>query len=149
VRLFAKQGAKTIHHFAHEGDSNRKGGLQTTFHLAVKSILTEERRMMLPALEVVEIARDELGRSQAGCRATPSKAVAFDRVCEEVRFGGFDPDTLAELGGPGSVDRGRSSSRRRRCQAHQGQDGGSCMHGGPPLGHASRMAIGIVECNPC
>ena len=97
--LVAKQGAKTIHHFAHQGGTDCKGGLQTALHLAAKAILSEERHMRLPALEAVEIAKDGLGRAHEGRRSIASKTVAFDRVFEEKRFGGLIPDILAEIDG--------------------------------------------------
>lgn len=97
--MVAKQGAKTIHHFAHEGGSDCKGGLETALHLAAKAILSKERWMCLPELPVEESANDGLGRPHKARRAIAPKMVTFDQVFEESRFGGMVPDLRAEIDG--------------------------------------------------
>lgn len=97
-RMVAKQGSQTVHHFAHEGGSDCKGGLQTALHLAAKAILAREKRMRLPALTVVEKAKDASGRKHEASRSIAAKSVAFDEVMEETRFGSVIPDILAKAG---------------------------------------------------
>lgn len=97
-RLVAKQGTETAHHFAHEGGSSCKGGLQTALHLAAKAILSREKRMVLPALRITASASHAGGRSHEATASLASRAVAFSEVSEEVRFGGVIPDLLAKVG---------------------------------------------------
>ncbi len=97
-RLMAKQGAKTAHHFAHEGGSECTGGVQTALHLAAKVILTREKRMVLPALCVTASASDADGISHRATASLASKQVVFNEISEEVRFGSVIPDILAKVG---------------------------------------------------
>jgi len=97
-RLIAKQGAETAHHFAHEGGSDCKGGVQTALHLAAKSILSNEKRMVLPELRVTATTSDANGRPHEFTVPLASKAVVFDEVSEEVRFGNMIPDIWAKVG---------------------------------------------------
>jgi hypothetical protein len=97
-RLIAKQGAATAHHFAHKGESNCTGSVQTTLHLAAKEIISREKRMVLPALLVEAIATDARGGAHQSVASLPSKEVTFEDVFEETRFGRIIPDIQAKVG---------------------------------------------------
>lgn len=97
-RMVAKQGPKTVHHFAHEGGSDCAGGLQTALHRAAKAILSQEKHMLLPELKVFEAAKDGAGRSHEASRSIAPKKVAFDEVIEETRFGSVVPDIVGKIG---------------------------------------------------
>lgn len=99
AKLIAKQGPVTVHHFAHEGDSDCRGAGETSLHLAAKAILEKERRMLLPAVEERAEASDASGRRHVAQRFIPSKLVPFDSVSAEVRLGGVIPDIVATVGG--------------------------------------------------
>ena len=99
-RMVAKQGAITIHHFAHEGGSDCAGGLQTTLHLAAKAVLSKERRMVLPGLTLTATAHDTQGVAHTvSVEAFPSQSVVFDEVTEEKRLGNIIPDLICKTGG--------------------------------------------------
>ena len=97
-RLVAKQGKTTIHHFAHVGGSDCVGGVETALHLAAKKIISKERRMVLPSVEVQAEVKDLSGRSHTSKQSIPPKAVSFDKVCEEVPLDGIIPDIIAYAG---------------------------------------------------
>lgn len=97
-RLVAKQGARTIHHFAHEGGSDCNGGLQTTLHLAAKALLVRDKKMLLPPLIVTASALDSRGLRHEAQRTVPSKLVIFDEVLDEVSFGSMIPDIIGKIG---------------------------------------------------
>ncbi|OIR11911.1 hypothetical protein GALL_67680 [mine drainage metagenome] len=97
-RLVAKQGTETAHHFSHEGGSDCKGGVQTALHLAAKSILSKEMKMILPALLVRAVALDKAGKMHEGTFELPSQEILFSEVSEEVRFGNVIPDIAAKVG---------------------------------------------------
>lgn len=97
--LIARQGAKTVHHFAHAGGSECKRGVQTALHLAAKTILVREKRMRLPALSVMEAVKDGAGKPHTGERGIIAKTVDFEEVREEVHLGAVVPDIVAMVGG--------------------------------------------------
>lgn len=97
-RMVAKQGPKTVHHFAHEGGSDCAGGLQTALHRAAKAILSQEKRMRLPELKVLEEAKDGAGRTHEASRTLAPKTIAFDKVIDETRFGSVVPDIMGKIG---------------------------------------------------
>lgn len=97
-RLVAKQGAKAIHHFAHEGGSDCKGGLQTALHLAAKEVLVRERRMMLPKLDATASVVDMYGGKVFGFATMPERLVHFDDVFEETKFEDMIPDIMGKIG---------------------------------------------------
>lgn len=99
ARLIAKQGKNTVHHFAHEGDSDCVKGVETALHLAAKEILARERRMMLPDLTEQASAKDSSGRHHLAKRSISSKSVSFDTVSAEVWLGGARPDIIATVRG--------------------------------------------------
>jgi hypothetical protein len=99
-RMVAKQGAITIHHFAHEGGSDCAGGLQTTLHLAAKAVLSRERRMVLPELTLTATARDAQGLTHTVSeKVLSARSVMFDEVTEEKRLGDIVPDLICKIGG--------------------------------------------------
>lgn len=97
--LVAKQGVRTTHHFAHEGDSDCAGGVETALHLAAKEILSHELRMVVPEVYAPAEAMDSSGRVHQSKRALPAKTVSFESVSAEVRLGGVVPDIVATVGG--------------------------------------------------
>lgn len=99
ARLVAKQGHETAHHFAHEGGSGCPGALETSLHLAAKTILMRERRMALPDVVAVAEAPDVQGVLHSATRTLKSKAVMFDEVRAEVRRGRVIPDIVASVQG--------------------------------------------------
>lgn len=99
ARLVAKQGAKTVHHFAHEGGTDCVSGVETALHLAAKELLARERRMSLPALMEQADAKDSSGCSHSAKRSIASKTVSFDAVSVEVWLDGARPDIVATVGG--------------------------------------------------
>lgn len=99
-RMIAKQGAITIHHFAHEGGSDCAGGLQMTLHLAAKAVLLKERRMTFPGLILTATAHDAQGGAHTvSVEAFPPRSVVFDEVTEEKRLGDIIPDLICKVGG--------------------------------------------------
>ena len=97
-RLIAKHGSETAHHFAHEGGSECASALESALHLAAKTVLLRERRIVVPALEVEAEARDASGLQHiARCRL-PSATITLDAVSEEVWLDGFRPDIVAKTG---------------------------------------------------
>lgn len=88
-----------MHHFAHEGDSECAGGLQTALHLAAKSVLSKERRMVLPGLTLTATAYDAEGNAHT-VSETPfsDQTVVFDAVKEERRLGDIIPDLICMMG---------------------------------------------------
>ena len=47
--LYARQGQKRQHHFAHIGDYNCKGAYETMLHILAKKVLSEAGQIMLPS----------------------------------------------------------------------------------------------------
>lgn len=99
-RMVAKQGAITIHHFAHEGGSDCAGGLETTLHLAAKAVLSRERRMVLPALTLTAKVRDaQRIEHHVTEEMISAQSVVFDEVTEEKRLGDIIPDLICKVDG--------------------------------------------------
>ena len=97
--LIARQGNETTHHFAHVGNSDCITGAETSLHLAAKSILQRERRMILPPVVAEGFAVDAAGISRSAVKSIPEKMIAFDEIETEVRQNGFVPDIVAKVGG--------------------------------------------------
>lgn len=98
-RMVAKQGAITIHHFAHEGGSDCAGGLETTLHLAAKALLSKERRLVLPEASAWVEIRDGNGRSrEVRGKILSAESIIFDEVVEEKRLGSIIPDLICKAG---------------------------------------------------
>lgn len=87
-----------VHHFAHEGDSDCKGALETALHLAAKEILSRELRMILPPVVESAKVKDIAGIYHEAIRMLRAKSVVFDSISQEVNLGKIVPDLLAIVG---------------------------------------------------
>lgn len=97
-RLIAKHGSDQAHHFAHEGSSDCATAMESALHMAAKTILLREHRIVVPALEVEAEARDAANRPHTAKARLPSAAVTLDDVTEEAWMDGFRPDIVAQAG---------------------------------------------------
>lgn len=98
--MVAKKGPIKIHHFAHDGGSDCARGLQTMLHLVAKEILSKERQMVLPELELLIEVLDASGRSRkVKGKALAIQSVMFDEVTLEKRLGDIIPDVICKFGG--------------------------------------------------
>lgn len=58
ARLVAKKGEVQVWHFAHESNANCHGALESSIHIAVKRIISQEKRMRLPPCNVLRYPDD-------------------------------------------------------------------------------------------
>ena len=96
-QLVAKQGQKTIHHFAHASGSDCATGLETALHLAAKEILVREKRMQLPGL-YERVEEVHVHGTYGDDDSTKGQMVRFDSVRDEVWLGGIIPDIVCTAG---------------------------------------------------
>ena len=130
ARLIAKQSdAGRAWHFAHYSTVACKGGYESAMHLAVKKVIEDEKRLMLPACSVLRYHEDAVDYSfpqkdlcigpykyttataeelenmsqdindDIGCCHLPSKLIAFDSVIAEQNEGNIRPDLIGIVGG--------------------------------------------------
>ncbi|MGX8679621.1 MAG: competence protein CoiA family protein [Sphaerochaetaceae bacterium] len=50
-KLIARKGKVRSYHFAHQSDSNCNAGYQTSLHLLAKEIISEDKKVFIPAVE--------------------------------------------------------------------------------------------------
>lgn len=123
AKLVAKKGPKQAHHFAHHKDANCAHALESSIHLAVKTIIEREMAMQVPACVVMrkpddspppmyrydlptvppyyyaEKLREEWAvREVAGVAGTSAKLQRFDAVLVERQQGDIRPDLIAIQG---------------------------------------------------
>lgn len=123
AKLVAKKGPKQAHHFAHRKDANCAHALESSIHLAVKTIIEREMAMQVPACVVMrkpddspppmhrydvptippyyyaEKLHDEWAvREVAGVAGTSAKRQRFDAVLVERQQGDIRPDLIAIQG---------------------------------------------------
>lgn len=92
--LIAKKGVKVVWHFAHEGEAC-DNGLETAIHLMAKQILADERRVSLPAVEVVVSAFDAYRQEKKlSRRIAPPTIVEYRDVRLEVSRDNRRPDAV-------------------------------------------------------
>jgi len=65
ARLIAKQGDVQAWHFAHESNASCQGALESSMHIAVKRVIAQEMRMLLPPCNVLRYPDDT--RLQFAC----------------------------------------------------------------------------------
>ena len=93
VSLIAKQGAKTVHHFAHFNGSQCKYAVETALHLMAKEILFEEKKIMLPPVRV------RVSRHAAELEIFKKQIVEFDKVTLENKIDNIVPDIIIKKEG--------------------------------------------------
>lgn len=123
AKLVAKKGPKQAHHFAHHKDANCANALESSIHLAVKTLIEREMAMQVPACVVMrkpddspppmhsydvptippyyyaEKSREEWAvREMAGVAGTSAKRQRFDAVLVERQQGDIRPDLIAIQG---------------------------------------------------
>lgn len=124
AKLVAKKGPKQTHHFAHDKGANCANALESSIHLAVKTIIERERQLLAPACIVLRRPDDSAppmmwtdiptvepyyyvtqphydwaSRVVAGVAGTPSpKLLEFDGVLVERQEGNIRPDLIGLLG---------------------------------------------------
>lgn len=98
--LIAKKGRKRRHHFAHTGESDCDGGVETILHKLAKELVAQ-----LPSIALPEY-RFQCAYSYRGYRITPparvivpARRVPIDRVCIEEPIGPIIPDLIIEREG--------------------------------------------------
>lgn len=92
--LVAKKGKKMMHHFAHHAGHNCEFGYESSLHLAAKEILSNAKKIILPAVYVSfpdSYKKDEL--------VYAAKEILIDKVELERRFGDIIPDVVVYAGG--------------------------------------------------
>ena len=90
-RLVAKKGSRKAHHFAHEGDQNCVGALETMAHFLAKQVIADAGWVMTPPFAARHYAAWRLIESE--------RRLDFDSVTLEVWQQGFRPDLIAEHAG--------------------------------------------------
>lgn len=95
-RLIAKKGNKMTHHFAHKANSECLSGYQTSLHLLAKDILLEEKRILLPK---VEIHFNDHGGSYKEVLISDEVLIEIDNVVLEKKQGEIIPDVIAYCAG--------------------------------------------------
>lgn len=92
--LVAKKGTKVMHHFAHHSGSTCEYGYETSLHLMAKDILSQTKKITIPA---VYVEFPDSDRSPQLYRA--AQEVTIDRVVLEQRYDNFIPDVALHIGG--------------------------------------------------
>lgn len=87
--LVAKKGKKQMHHFAHHSGHNCEHGYESSLHLAAKEILSQSKRLTLPAVYLS--FPDLYKKDELLC---PAKEIQIDRVELEQRFEDIVPDVV-------------------------------------------------------
>lgn len=97
-RLQAHQGQQRTPYFSHYRGSDCGAGYETALHLLAKNILLEEKKILLPELEVtsdisiaIAIANTRLEREVL---VKPWKRITIDSVDLEKRIGEIIPDVI-------------------------------------------------------
>lgn len=93
--LVAKKGNRMIHHFAHKANSECIYGYQTSLHLLAKDILLEEKRILLPKVQINFYAHDG---SHKEVEISNEKFLELDNVVLEKKQGEIIPDVIAYCG---------------------------------------------------
>lgn len=90
ARVQARQGAKNRHHFAHLGDAECSGGLETSIHFTAKQIIEAEKKLWLPAA----IAFPFYPHNMRPIRAVKSQMLTVERVEVEASLNDIRPDLV-------------------------------------------------------
>lgn len=88
--LVARKGDHKIAHFAHHNTEECKGGLETALHLAAKEILSNDKSILLPAVN----AGLGLFDSYFYVELEKERSIEFESVCLEKRIDNIIPDIL-------------------------------------------------------
>ena len=91
-RLVARKGGFRVHHFAHLSGESCSGALESTLHIFAKEILSEEKRITLPAVSI------ELSSDRRPLVLADSKTYEVDSVREEKKVGDIKPDLILKIG---------------------------------------------------
>lgn len=92
--LVAKKGNKVMHHFAHYAGHNCEYGYESSLHLAAKEILSNAKKIIIPAVYLVfpeSYKKEEL--------ISESKEIKIDKVVLEKRYNDIVPDIVIYAGG--------------------------------------------------
>ena len=89
-QLVAKKGISQIHHFAHYDVEECKAGYETSLHLLAKSIISEYKTVLIPAVYLVG--------SDPRWKIAHEKHVLFDEVVLEISQGNMIPDIIGSIG---------------------------------------------------
>lgn len=92
--LGCQKGTKVMHHFAHHSGSTCEYGYETSLHLMAKDILSQTKKITIPA---VYVEFPDSDRSPQLYRA--AQEVTIDRVVLEQRYDNFIPDVALHIGG--------------------------------------------------
>jgi hypothetical protein len=90
--LVAHKGSSVTHHFAHLKGAECARAVETALHLAAKRILTDRRKITLPAVHI------HFDSHRSPLLLAPEQTFALDDVHEERRTGDIFPDILAVSG---------------------------------------------------
>ena len=91
-RFVARKGGFRVHHFAHLSGESCSGALESTLHIFAKEILSEEKRITLPAVSI------ELSSDRRPLVLADSKTYEVDSVREEKKLGDIKPDLILKIG---------------------------------------------------
>ena len=100
-KLVARNGgSKRIHHFAHYESAECKYGVQTSIHLAAKSILEKERRIKIPSVNYFIFTEVEIKKGSAFIsngefhEISKERYIEFEDVILERKLHKFIPDVV-------------------------------------------------------
>lgn len=118
--LVAKKGQCVQHHFAHSKNSNCVGAVESSLHLAVKTLLERRKTLLLPdcyafytpnvidtKMRYVRSDPRDMGHQafhfdrsypNSGVGHMPGKCVFFDRIAVEQNEGAIRPDLVGYVG---------------------------------------------------
>lgn len=87
-KLVAKKGSKTQHHFAHYRTENCKGSVETSLHLLAKEIISKNREITLPRVEL------RIGAKQENFIFHKPTKIRFDKIRVENKLDEIIPDLI-------------------------------------------------------
>lgn len=93
--VIARQGEQRVWHFAHESGGDCAGSAETALHEAAKQVVLDERRLLVPALEVRDQYVLPNGRRGVGAASLPSDIWDLDDARDEVVVGAIKTDVFA------------------------------------------------------
>lgn len=92
-KLVAKKGVKRAHHFAHRSGGTCAFGYETSLHLLAKDILSNAKKMTIPA---VFVSFPE--SNKAAEVISPPKEIEIDSVALEMKYNDVIPDIAVYTG---------------------------------------------------
>ena len=92
--LIAKKGSKVMHHFSHHSQINCEYGYESSLHLAAKDILSQAKRIILPAVRL-----QFPGSGKEDILIREAQEIEIERVDLERRNDNVVPDVVIHAGG--------------------------------------------------